>query len=407
MKRQSPVPSAAILLAVAMFLALAAGNILTPLLPLIQDDFSITYAVAGILVSAFGFARLVLDLPTGYLQERFGARTLSAAGFAFLIGGSVLSTAAPVFGVLVAGRVLMGLGASMLSVVVLTALSALAPENARARTMALYAMANNSAIGIFPVVGGIVGSLWGWRSTMALSGVLAAVGAVLMGRILARVPENRDIREEAADADRRTSGLPVALLVALGTIYFGVAVTMINRHGFRNTILPLFAGDAIGLNPVQTATGISVMAVVGLLVAMPGGMLADRWSRRGVISAGMLVLAIGDLAFLGASSYATFLLASLVLGFGDFFAASQMAAVSEAVPAHSRGRVLAAYRFSVDIGAAIGPFFLASLLGMTGFNTTIVVGAGLLLVSSIVVQLGGLVTRGRRTPTHQPVTESR
>jgi predicted MFS family arabinose efflux permease len=406
MRARTTLPSSAILLAVAMFLALAAGNILTPLLPLIQDDFSITYAVAGVLVSAFGFARLALDLPTGYLQERFGARTLSAAGFAFLIAGSVLSTAAPVFGVLVAGRVLMGLGASMLSVVVLTALSTLAPENARARTLALYAMANNTAIGVFPVVGGIVGSLWGWRSTMALSGVLAAVGAVLMGRVLARVPSGKDVQKEAAEAGERTSGLPIALFFALGTIYFGVMITMINRHGFRNTILPLFAGDAIGLNPVQTATGISVMAVVGLLVAMPGGMLADRWSRRGVISAGMLVLAIGDLAFLGASTYATFLLASLVLGFGDFFAASQMAAVTEVVPAHARGRALATYRFSVDLGATIGPFFLASLLGMTGFNTTIVVAAGLLLIASVVVQLGGLAARGRRTPTQQPVAGS-
>jgi MFS family permease len=403
---RTTLPSSAILLAVAMFLALAAGNILTPLLPLIQDDFSISYAVAGALVSAFGFARLALDLPTGYLQERFGARTLSAAGFAFLIGGSVLSTAAPIFAALIVGRVLMGLGASMLSVVVLTALSTLAPENARARTMALYAMANNTAIGIFPVVGGIVGSVWGWRSTMALSGLLATVGAVLMGRVLARVPENRDIRKEAADAGEQASGLPIALLLALGTIFFGVAITMINRHGFRNTILPLFAGDAIGLNPVQTATGISVMAVVGLLVAMPGGMLADRWSRRGVISAGMVVLAIGDLAFLGSSTYATFLLASLVLGFGDFFTASQMAAVTELVPAHTRGRVLATYRFSVDLGATIGPFFLASLLGMTGFNTTIVVAAGLLLVASVVVQLGGFAARGRRSPTQQPVAGS-
>ena len=406
MRFRTTLPSSAILLAVAMFLALAAGNILTPLLPLIQDDFSITYAVAGVLVSAFGFARLALDLPTGYLQERFGGRTLSTAGFTLLIGGSVLSTVAPLFGALVAGRVLMGLGASVLSVVVLTALSTLAPENARARTLALYAMANNTAIGIFPVVGGIAGSIWGWRSTMALSGILAAIGAVLMGRVLARVPESKDVRKEAPSNERQ-SGLPVALLVALGTIYFGVAITMINRHGFRNTILPLFAGDAIGLNPVQTATGISVMAAVGLLVAMPGGMLADRWSRRGVISVGMLVLAVGDLAFLGASTYATFLLASLALGFGDFFAASQMAAVTEVVPAHARGRVLATYRFSVDIGAAIGPFFLASLLGMTGFNTTIVVAASLLLVSSVVVQLGGLAARGRRPSAQQPIAGSR
>ena len=81
------------------------------------------------------------------------------------------------------------------------------------------------------------------------------------------------------------------------------------------------------------------------------GILAPLVPTLDPAQTALLVLAIGDLAFLGASSYATFLLASLVLGFGDFFAASQMAAVSEAVPAHSRGRVLAAYRFSVDIGA--------------------------------------------------------
>src|SRR5688572_18723345 len=114
MARRSPVPLAAVLLAVAMFLALAAGNILTPLLPQIQDEFAVTYAVAGVLVSAFGFARLLLDLPTGFLQERFGSRTLSAAGFTLLVGGSLLAMFAPTFMVLVAGRVAMGLGASML-----------------------------------------------------------------------------------------------------------------------------------------------------------------------------------------------------------------------------------------------------------------------------------------------------
>jgi MFS transporter, DHA1 family, multidrug resistance protein len=395
MARRSPVPLAAVLLAVAMFLALAAGNILTPLLPQIQDEFAVTYAVAGVLVSAFGFARLLLDLPTGFLQERFGSRTLSAAGFTLLVGGSLLAMFAPTFMVLVAGRVAMGLGASMLGVVVLTALSLLAPEHARARTLALYAMANNTAIGIFPVVGGIVGSLWGWRSTMAVSALLAAVGAIMMGRVLRRVPTSSlTQRAEASDQDGRSS-MPLLLLLALGTIYFGVVVNMINRHGFRNTILPLYAGDAIGLNPVETATGISVIAFMGLIMAMPGGMLADRWSRRGVIAAGMVVLAIGDLAFLGATTYPTFLLAALLLGVGDFFASSQMAALTEVVPAHYRGRALATYRFGVDLGATIGPFLLASLLGLTNFSLTIVFSASLLLVAAIIVPLGGLVARWR------------
>lgn len=74
---------------------------------------------------------------------------------------------------------------------------------------------------------------------------------------------------------------------------------------------------------------------------LPGAVIADRFGRRRVIAAGFVVLAVGDIAFLGATTYATFLIAAFVLGLGDFFAASQTAVLTDSVPTAWRSRGLA------------------------------------------------------------------
>lgn len=395
MIRRSGIPADAALLGVAMFFALAAGNILTPLLPLVQTEFGINYATAGLLVSAFGFARLSLDLPAGFLQERLGGRLLASIGFILLVLASVGAAFAPTFELLVACRAGMGLGSSILSVVVLTALSGIAPENARGRVLALYTMANNAAIGLFPVVGGVLGLVWGWRSTMVLCAALALFSASLLARVLRRLPISARPRPASVGERNHGTGMGRPALLAMGAVYFGVVINMINRHGFRNTTLPLFANDTLGLNAAEIASGIALMAVVGLVIAIPGGILGDRWSRRGVIAAGFVVLAAGDLAFLAAGTYPMFLLAAFMLGLGDFFSASQTAALTETAPAHARGRVLGGYRFAVDLGATIGPLLLGGLIGVGGYETTILVAAGLLLLAGGVV-LGSGAVAGRQ-----------
>jgi DHA1 family multidrug resistance protein-like MFS transporter len=372
------VPRDAVLLGVGLFLVVASANVLTPLLPLVQRDFAVDYTTVGLLVSAYGVARLALDLPAGFLQQRLGVPTLAGVGFALLVAASILAALGPSFELVLLGRIGMGLGTAILSVVVLTTLNELAPEGARTRVLVVYSVANNAAIGFFPVVGGILGELAGWRSTMLLCAVLGVLSGALLGPILSR-----------ASAAARTG-------LAIGAIYFGVVIYMINRHGFRNTALPLFAADRLGLSTLAIASGITLMAVAGLLVAIPGSVVADRWSRRRVIVAGFLILAVGDLAFLGATDYSTFLLAALILGLGDFFSASQAAALTESVPPRWRSRALAAYRFSVDLGATIGPALLAGLLQVAGYQTMITVTASLLLLAGAGALVGELAAAAPR-----------
>ena len=130
------------------------------------------------------------------------------------------------------------------------------------------------------------------------------------------------------------------------------------------------------------------MSITGLMVATPGGMLGDRLGRRRIIITGLAALAVGDLAFILTGDLVTFLAASALIGFGDFFASSQTALLSEIVPPEHRTQVLSSYRFSADLGAFIGPVLLAAVMDLANAQTAILVAVAILAAASLVTRLG-------------------
>lgn len=383
------IPTDARLLGVALFFAIAATNILTPLLPDVQADLGISIATAGLVVSTYGFARLLTDLPSGVILDRVGERRLAGIGVLLLAGGSAAGALAPSVEWLILARITSGLGSGLITTVALTALSWTAGPSNRGQVMSVFQLANNTGIAFYPLIGGALGSVLSWRATfvVAAAGALAS-GAILMP-LLARIEHGQ--KQDAVSG--RTQALAFQLsprrrAVAIGSVYATVVCNMINRHGFRNTLLPLFAASVLFLGPVEIATGIAVMAIVGILVVTPGARLGDRIGRRRILVVGLLVLAVGDLCFLGANSYWTFILAAAIVGSGDFFASSQTALLAELVAPQQRAQVLAGYRFFVDIGALVGPILLAGLMDAVDARLAIVVSAAIVGAGSLIAKVG-------------------
>lgn len=383
------IPRDARLLGVALFFAIAATNILTPLLPNVRADLGVSIAMAGLIVSTYGFARLITDLPSGFILQRVGERRLASVGIALLAAGSVVGALAPSVEWLIVARVTSGLGSGLITTVALTALSWTAGPANRGQVMSVFQLANNSGIALYPLLGGAIGSLLSWRATF----IVAGLGALAAGAILLPLLGRIEAGQKRAAVSGRTRAMEYQLTrrrqgVALGAIYAGVVANMINRHGFRNTLLPLFAAASLALGPVQIATGIAVMSIVGIIVVTPGARLGDRIGRRRIVVMGLLILAVGDLAFLGAQGYWTFLLAAAVLGCGDFFASSQTAILAELVPPSQRSQVLAGYRFFVDIGALVGPLLLAGLMDAFDPRVAIVACAAIVATGAIIARFG-------------------
>lgn len=380
-------PRDAVLLGAAMFCTVSATNIMTPLLPEIRDDFGVSISTAGLIVGAFGLARLIVDLPAGFLATRVPPFRLSVIAAITLVISSIVGLSAGSVEVLIAARIGSGVGVAILATIILAALSGTATDADRGKVMSLYPMANNVGIALYPLVGGVLGAIAGWRATFAITAVLAVGAALILLPMLRRVPVRRGSSRRSAATDPRVlHGRPktVALLVTNG----GVVANMIHRHGVRNTILPLYAASALGLGGFSIATAIAAMALTGFVVMAPGGALGDRIGRRRVISIGLAAIAIGDLVFLLTGDYLSFLLVAAAIGCGDFFSSSQTALLSEIVPAEQRTMALSGYRFSSDLGALIGPVLLAFVMDHAGVEAAIVAAAAILFVASAAARLG-------------------
>ncbi len=384
---KAAIPREAFMLASALFAVVAATNIVTPLLPDIRNDFRVSISTAGVIVGSYGLARLLVDLPAGFLLDRIGHVRVSVAALVLLFVASLVGLRADSVNMLIVSRVGAGVAVAILATVILAGLGATATIANRGKVMSLFHVANNTGIAVYPMIGGFVGAAFGWRATFAVTAVLVVFAAAVMVPSLLKIgPRRKSAGGGGGPSDRVLHGRE--RVVAIGVTNFGVIANMINRHGFRNTVLPLYAATVLGLGGVSIATAIALMAITGLMVATPGGMLGDRIGRGRIIVAGLAALAVGDLVFLLTHDLVTFLAASALIGFGDFFASSQTALLSEIVPAEQRTRSLASYRFSADLGAFIGPVALAAVMDHTNAYFAILTAVVVLVIASLAARVG-------------------
>jgi len=394
------------LIALSVFLVIAATNIVTPLLPAIRDDFGVSITTAGIVVGSYGLARLLTDMPASFIIDAVGKGRVTLIGAVLLVAASLLGLWAPTVEALIASRVVAGVAVALVSTTAMSALAATATNAQRGKVMSLFHVANNTGIAFYPMVGGIVGTAFGWRTTFGITAVLALVAGAVLLPVLRRVQARGDAGGRGGGEGRVLHGRE--RVIAIAAIDYGVVANMINRHGFRNTVLPLYAATALGLGGVSIATAIALMSITGLMVATPGGMMSDRFGRRRIITAGLAAVAVGDLAFLFTGDLATFLIFAALIGFGDFFSSSQTALLSEVVPSRHRTKVLAGYRFSADVGAFLGPVILAAVMDLGSAQAAVVLAAAILLSASLAARLGlpaAADAAAPRKPQPMPVAE--
>ena len=387
-------------MAVAVFLVIAATNIMTPLLPDIRTDFGVSISTAGVIVGSYGLARLITDLPAGFVIDALGHRRVTLVGLVLLVGASLVGLNANSVAMLVGARIGSGVAVALVTTVGLAALGASATTANRGKVMSLFHVANNTGIAIYPLVGGFVGAAFGWRATFGVTVALAVLAGVILVPVLLRLRLRDAATTRGGPRDERLLH-GRERTAALAAVNYGVVANMINRHGFRNTVLPLYAATSLGLGGVSIATAIALMSITGLMVATPGGMVGDRLGRRRVIMTGLVAIAAGDLVFLLTHDLVTFLACSALIGFGDFFSSSQTALLSEIVPSQHRTKVLAGYRFSSDLGAFLGPVVLAAVMDLANAQASIALAAGLLVSASLVAFAGvpaRVDERGARAP---------
>lgn len=197
-------------LSTVLFVTFLDNTIVSVTLADVQSDLHAGIQTLQWTVNGYALAFASLMLVGGMLGDLYGRRRVMVAGLALFSAGSVIAALAPSAPWLLAGRVVMGIGAAGSEPGTLSIIRHLYQEReSRARAFGVWAAVSGTALAMGPVVAGVLVGFWSWRAVFWFNLVIGGA-ALVATRLL--VPESSD--PEGAPLDISGSVLGATALAA-------------------------------------------------------------------------------------------------------------------------------------------------------------------------------------------------
>ena len=196
-----------------LFLTFLDSTVISATLADVQSGLHAGVAQLQWVVSGYALAFASLMLMAGTLGDLYGRKKMMLIGVAIFCAGSVVSAIADSTQVLIAGRVVMGVGAACSEPGTLSMIRHLYPHRRRrARALGIWAAVSGLALAMGPVIGGVLVGLWSWRAVFWFNLIFGALALVAAAIVL---PENSDPVRARLDVGGFVLGA-----VAIGTATF-------------------------------------------------------------------------------------------------------------------------------------------------------------------------------------------
>jgi MFS family permease len=159
-----------VLLAVASFINYVDRGSLAIAAPLVHEEFALSNTQLGLLLSAFFWSYAPGQLPAGWLAERLDARRVLACGLAIWGAATALAGLATGLVTLLALRILLGCGESVMFPASFKILACEAAEGQRGRANGFLASGVYLGSAFGTLVGALLMARLGWRVVFIAAG---------------------------------------------------------------------------------------------------------------------------------------------------------------------------------------------------------------------------------------------
>ncbi len=342
-------------------------------LPDLQDDFNISYTLAG----SFGTVNLIAYLfgsaAVAWLATRTALIVMIKGGLIASVGGLGLLWWSPNLGVLFVGMLITGLAGAFIWIPAPGVLAATAGPARRGLAIGLV----GSGLGVGLVVTGLLVRNQidtGWRNiyrTEALFGVLVLVAAFLMLRHKTGASASRP----SLDAIRTVPGW-IPLVAAYGA--YGLSISL-----FVNFLVARLQEDA-GFSAETAALAFSVLGVASIFGGPIFGPFSDRFGRSLAMQVGFVGMAGAILVAL-VNSQPWPLLAAATFGLCFTGVPTALAAhMADHLEQSAFGAAFGVITLSFGVGQILAPQLGGWLSDASGtFASVFVVSAGAALVGLV------------------------
>ena len=375
---------------------------LPPILPLLVNDFAITYGEAGSLLTVFFATYSIFQLPAGVLADRIGQRWLLAGGMIVLAAGILVAASAQGYWTLVIAEVIAGIGGSTYHPSGMSIISDLESGATEGKAMGIHGLGGVVGTALAPALVGGLAALFDWRLALTVSAGVGVVYAMVFLAVFrpesrsngtARVEPDGGTDERATSRTTEESGGRLAGLTSLISVplepwvavLFLANLAIATELGAVRTFATSFLVEQAGTT-AGVANAIFFVLLVGAgISSIAAGSLADNMDRRAL---GFSALAISTVAL---AAIAIVPLVPIVLFVWFFFLGVAMWAALPAMNAITSqysergfsGSLFGVMLTAGSLGGAIGPLLFGVAAEQFGL------GAAFPLVA--IISAGGAV----------------
>jgi len=357
-----------VLVTVAAFFVLGSFFATFPLIPAYVEDVLGGGKVAvGVAVGIFAVSAVAVRPLVGRIGDTRGRKVLIVGGILIIIAGLALHAVAETLLLLLAIRLVMGVGEAMFFIGAATLVYDLAPSNRRGQATNYFSVAIYGGTAVGPAVGEAFERAWGFDGAFLAAAGMGWIGLGLSLRLDRHVPNfETDTALSPLTLRQRylhPRAVPPGIILLLGTLTFAAFT------GF----VPLYAED-LGLSGVAPLFALYGTLVV--LIRIVAARLPDRLGTVPTGSMAMVGIAAGMAIMAAVPNVLGLYLGTVVwaLGISLQYPTLLVAAIQD-VPESERATATGTFTMFFEIAGGIGGPLLGVAAALSGDRATFVVSA--------------------------------
>lgn len=336
-----------------------------------MQELDLTITQSGLLVSAWFFPFAAMQIPGGYLADRWGGEK-TVAIFTLITGISSLAfSQANTFEMALISRILIGLSAG-----------SLLPAAFRSLTKRLSGHQLELANGIFVAGWGLSSAITlnlipittieiGWRSSLTIVAIITLIVSAYAWITAFSFKPIKTIKTDKNNSRReKIFTRSLILFTLINTIAIAVPVSIL-------TWAPMQLQIAFGVSFVDAGRIVSIIGILGILGSVVGGVIAKNVGRRRliIISMGLTIISLVSMAIVKDLAIAT-----ISIGILAFAITVHIAPLFSMLPYSTPsgisrpGLVFGMFNMFSNIGAFFPPLLLGIIIDYTGNFTYAFVG---------------------------------
>ncbi len=340
-----------------------------------------SHLLMGIALGAYGLTQAILQIPAGWMSDRYGRKPIIYGGLVIFALGSFIAASADSIYWVIAGRAIQGAGAINAAVMALTA--DLTREENRTKAMATIGMTIGITFSLSLILSPLLNGVLGVPGIFALTGVLALLALGIVRFVIPNPAITRFHSDTEATGSKFAEVLKNRDLLRLD---FGI----FSLHAILMSVFMQvpFVLQRDGLAVSQHWKIYLPVMLIAFLLMVPPIIIAESRGKMKQVFMGAVALAMcGQVLLMLGQNSLWGVAAALLIFFTAFnvLEATLPSMISKIAPLAAKGTAMGVYSSVQFLGAFFGASVGGALMQFVGGDAVFIFAIALLLVWLVVV----------------------